>query len=157
MSLTDLFPGAAAVLDLAPADKAQLFQMLAGEAARRLGRDERDVLAALQSRERLGATGLGRGIGMPHARMEGLDQQVSLLARLAKPIEYDARDGEPVDLVFLVLWPEEQAEGFLPALSGICRALRAAQLPRHLRQADTPAEAARLLQEADAANPAEAP
>ena len=69
------------------------------------------------------------------------------------PIDYDARDGEPVDLVFLVLWPEAATEGFLPALSGICRALRDNQLPRQLRQAGSAAEALAKLRAADDRSP----
>ncbi|MFC7612015.1 PTS sugar transporter subunit IIA [Teichococcus aestuarii] len=108
--------------------------MLAQEASVRLSYDGPTVLDALQARERLGSTALGRGVGLPHTRLEGLGTPLALLARLTRPIDFEARDGEPVDLVFMVLWPENSAEGFLPALSGICRVLRGNQLPRQLRR-----------------------
>lgn len=148
MAINDLFPGEGSILSLAPADKAELLELLAGQAAERLGRPKKEVLEALVARERLGSTALGRGVGLPHARLEGLTTPLALLARLQRPIEFDARDGDPVDLVFLVLWPEDAPEGFLPALSGICKVLRGNQLPRQLRQAGSAAEALSMLQAA---------
>ncbi|MBR0645618.1 PTS sugar transporter subunit IIA [Plastoroseomonas hellenica] len=149
MAIADLFPDAKGVLHLAPANKDELLGTLATEAAQRLGRPVQEILDALQGRERLGSTALGRGIAMPHARLPGPDAKLAILARLDRPIEFDARDGEPVDLVFLVLWPEDASEGFLPALSGICRALRDTHFPRQLRQAKSAEEALLLLREAD--------
>ncbi|EFH11422.1 PTS sugar transporter subunit IIA, partial [Teichococcus cervicalis] len=103
MAINDLFPGEDSILSLAPADKAELLALLAEQAAERIGRPQREVLEALTARERLGSTALGRGVGLPHARLEGLAAPLALLARLQRPIEFDARDGDPVDLVFLVL------------------------------------------------------
>lgn len=130
--------------------------MLAEEAAARLPYDRHKVLEALQAREKLGSTALGRGVGLPHTRLEGLGAPLALLARLTRPIDFEARDGEPVDLVFMVLWPEDSAEGFLPALSGICRVLRGNQLPRQLRQARSGTEALAMLQAAETDSPDEA-
>lgn len=149
MPIAELFPAAEGVLHLDPADKTDLIRMLAAEAANRLGRSQDEVLDALQSRERLGSTALGRGVAMPHTRLPGPNAKLAILARLARAIDFDARDGEPVDLVFLVLWPEEESEGFLPALSNICRVLRNPQLPRQLRQAKSAEEALQLLRESD--------
>ena len=89
-----------------PATSATLLQALAAEAASRLGRPEGEILGALQARERLGSTALGRGVALPHARLAGDDPPVVLFARLRRPIDYEARDEEPVDLVILILWPE---------------------------------------------------
>lgn len=149
MAFATLFPAQDDILSLAPANKTELLHALAAEAARRLGRPEQEILDALQARERLGSTALGRGIALPHTRMEALDRPLAILARLRRPIEFEARDGEPVDLVFMVLWPEAASEGFLPALSGICRALRNEDLPRQLRQAKNADEALALLHAAD--------
>jgi PTS system nitrogen regulatory IIA component len=157
MAIADLFPDAKGVLHLTPVDKSELLRRLAAEAASRLGRPEQEILDALEGRERLGSTALGRGIALPHARLPGLGSHLAILARLGRPIEFDARDGEPVDLVFLVLWPEEAAEGFLPALSGICRVLRGTQFPRELRRAKSAEEALALLHGADAAGADDAP
>lgn len=149
MAMADLFPEANDILSLSPANKTELFEMLAAAMAGRLHQPAETVLEAILARERLGSTALGRGVAMPHARVDWLDRPAAVLARLTRPIEMDARDGEPVDLVFLVLWPEAASEGFLPALSNICRALRDNQLPRQLRQAGSAAEALRSLRAAD--------
>jgi PTS system nitrogen regulatory IIA component len=145
MGITDLFRADGVFLDLAPGNKTDLLRVLSAEAAGRLGRLEQDVFRALQARERLGSTALGRGVALPHARLAGTAAPVALLARLRRPIEFEARDDEPVDLVFLVLWPDESPEGFLPALSEICRALREPQVPRGLRVAKAPEEALAIL------------
>jgi PTS system nitrogen regulatory IIA component len=148
-SISDLFPAPGDVLTLAPADKTELLGLLADEAARRLGRPREEILDALLARERLGPTALGRGVAMPHTRLPELDGPLALLARLARPIDFEARDGEPVDLVFMILWPEAASEGFLPALANVCRVLRDNQLPRQLRQARSSAEALAMLQASD--------
>jgi PTS system nitrogen regulatory IIA component len=149
MGITDLFPADGVFLDLAPRDKTDLLRVLSAEAAGRLGRPEQDVFRALQARERLGSTALGRGVALPHARLGGSDAPVALFARLRRPIEFEARDDEPVDLVFLVLWPDASPEGFLPALSGIARALREPQALRGLRLAKTPEEVLAVLRRSD--------
>ena len=87
--------------------------MLSAEAASRLGRPEQELLGALQAREQLGSTALGRGVALPHARLGGDGPPVTIFARLLRPIDFEARDDEPVDLIFLVLWLEASSEGFL--------------------------------------------
>jgi PTS system nitrogen regulatory IIA component len=153
MTIVDLFPTTSGILSLGPASKAELLDLLAAEAASRLGRRKEEILQPLLGREKLGSTALGRGVALPHTRLDWLDAPLAILARLTHPIDFDARDGEPVDLVFLVLWPEAASEGFLPALSGICRALRDNQLPRQLRQARSAEGALLKLQAADHQDP----
>lgn len=145
MGITDHLSAADVILDLAAANKRTLLERLAAEAAGRIGRPERDILDALQAREALGSTALGRGVALPHARLEGDPPPVALFARLRRPIDYEARDEEPVDLVILVLWPEASPEGFLPMLSETCRSLREPQTLRRLRSARTPKELVALL------------
>lgn len=145
MGISGHLSAADVILDLDAATKQDVLRLLSAEAADRLGRPEREVLDALSARERLGSTALGRGIALPHAQIAGEPPPLALLARLSRPIDFEAKDDEPVDLVILVLWPEASPEGFLPALSGICGALRDPQVPRRLRRARTPAEAAALL------------
>ncbi len=137
MAFADQFKPADVVLNLHAASKRALLETLAAEAANRLGRPAEEILDALRSREKLGSTALGRGIALPHARLPGDFAPLVLIARLDAPIDYEARDEVPVDLVILVLWPEAEAEGFLPALSATCRALRAPQALRRLRHAST--------------------
>ncbi|HEY8611821.1 MAG TPA: PTS sugar transporter subunit IIA [Roseomonas sp.] len=142
---------------MSPTSKSGLLHSLSAEAARRVGRPEQEVFDAVQAREQLGSTALGRGIALPHARLDGIDAPLALLARLRRPIEFDAKDGEPVDLVFLVIWPTASPEGFLPALSDICRVLRGSQTPRQLRHAKSPEEALDLLRQSGLVGPSEAP
>lgn len=141
----DQLAAADVILDLDAATKQDVLRLLSAEAAGRLGRPEREVLDALAARERLGSTALGRGVALPHARLSGSSPPLALLARLRRPVDFEARDEEPVDLVILVLWPSASPEGFLPALSGIVGPLRDPQALRRLRRARTPAEAASLL------------
>ncbi|MCB4822089.1 PTS sugar transporter subunit IIA [Roseicella aerolata] len=145
MGITDRISAADVVLDLGASSKRNLLQTLAAEAARRLGRPEEEILDALQDREGLGSTALGRGVALPHARLAGGDPPVMLFARLHHPIDYEARDEEPVDLVILVLWPAASPEGFLPALSETCRALREPQALRRLRAARSAEEVVAIL------------
>jgi PTS system nitrogen regulatory IIA component len=149
MAIADLFSATDGILTLAPSGKKDLLEMLATEVSTRLSLPRDKVLDAILAREKLGSTALGRGVALPHARVDWLETPVAMLARLTHPIDLEARDGEPVDLVFLVLWPESASEGFLPALSSICRVLRDNQLPRQLRQARSAAEALQTLQAAD--------
>jgi PTS system nitrogen regulatory IIA component len=151
MGITDHLSATDVVLDLGATTKAAVLQKLAAEAAERAGRPEAEVLAALQAREGLGSTALGRGVALPHARLAGDTPPVAMFARLHRPVEFDARDEEPVDLVVLVLWPEAAQEGFLPMLAETCRSLREPQTLRRLRAAATPEEVVALLAEPAAA------
>lgn len=155
MQPSNRIPAGDVVLDLEAGSKRALLEALAAEASRRLGRPEAEILGALQDREALGSTALGRGVALPHARLPGQAPPLMLFARLRRPVDYEARDEEPVDLAILVLWPEAAAEGFLPALSETCRALRAPQALRRLRAAGSAAEVAALLDRYRAAPPDE--
>ncbi|WP_043364836.1 PTS sugar transporter subunit IIA [Belnapia sp. F-4-1] len=145
MSITDHLSATDVILDLDAPNKRTVLQFLATEAANRLGRPEGEISEALQARERLGSTALGRGIALPHARIEGDLLPVVLVARLRRPVDFEARDEEPVDLVILVVWPEASPEGFLPTLSEICGSLREPQVLRRLRSARGADEVVALL------------
>ena len=107
MEIADLLPGPDAVLASvkAPGKKALLAE-LAGRAAPLLKLDERRLFDRVLERERLGSTGIGGGIAIPHARMAGLDRPRGMFARLAQPVDFDAIDERPVDVVFLLVAPE---------------------------------------------------
>lgn len=145
MGITDHLSATDVILGLGATNKAAVLQNLATEAASRIGRPEAEILEALRARERLGSTALGRGVALPHARIEGDSPPVALFARLQRPIDFESRDEEPVDLVILVLWPEASPEGFLPMLSETCRALRDPQVLRQLRATQAAAEVVSLL------------
>ena len=133
------------ILDLDASSKRNVLETIAREAAHRLERPQAEILGALQARETLGSTALGRGIALPHARLVGDDPPLMLFARLRRPVNYEARDEEPVDIVILVLWPEASPEGFLPALAETCRAVREPQALRRLRAATSAEEVVALL------------
>lgn len=116
--------------------KKHLMQELAQIAADAHGLDTRRAFAALLERERLGATGMGRGVAIPHARLDDLDRIVGVFARLQKPVDFDAVDDEPVDLVFALFAPEESGANHLRALARVSRCLRDTGVCAKLRAAD---------------------
>jgi PTS system nitrogen regulatory IIA component len=124
MHLGDLIAPEAVLPSLKTKSKKQLLQELSARAARIAGLPERDIFDVLWQREQLGSTGLGQGVAIPHGKLGGLKQIVGLFAHLAEPVEFDAVDGEPVDIVFLLLAPEGAGADHLKALARISRLLR---------------------------------
>jgi PTS system nitrogen regulatory IIA component len=140
MDIADFIAADRIALDLRVRDKAQLLRELAKRAAPSSdGLPAGALLAALESRESLGSTGLGKGFALPHARIEGLTKNVGLFARLARPIDYDAIDGAPVDLVFLLLMPTEAGNVNIAALAAVSRRFRDGDVVARLRKADAAA------------------
>jgi nitrogen PTS system EIIA component len=124
MSLIEMLSPAAVLTTLRPTSKKQLLEMLAAQASSICGLEERHVFDALLQRERLGSTGIGNGIAIPHGKFTGLDRLVGLFAKLAKPVDFEALDNQPVDLVFVLLAPEGAGADHLKGLSRIARVLR---------------------------------
>jgi len=108
----------------------------AGLAARLWGHDRRRVFELLLERERLGSTGVGGGIAIPHARLAGMSRPAALFARLAQPVEFDAIDQRPVDLVFMLLSPDGAGADHLKALARLSRTMRDRTLVEKLRATD---------------------
>jgi nitrogen PTS system EIIA component len=133
------------VVGLRVGDKAQLLQELAGRAATVVGLDRRAIFEALQARENLGSTGLGKGFALPHARLEMLNEPFALLVRLARPIDFAAIDDQPVDLVILLLSPANGGNQHLATLAALSRPLRDAAFVQRLRRAPDAAAVHRLL------------
>jgi PTS system nitrogen regulatory IIA component len=121
------------ILGLRSASKRQLFQELAVVAAAATGLDQAAILGALAQREKLGTTGIGDGIAIPHARVRDLKSLVGFFARMATPVDYDALDDAPVDLVFLLLAPDDAGTVQLKALARIARLLRDPEVCARLR------------------------
>lgn len=119
--------------------KKQVLQELSTHLARVSGLSDRAVFETLLQRERLGTTGIGQGIAIPHGRIAGLDRLVGLFARLARPVDFESLDGEMVDLVFVLLAPEEAGADHLQALARIARLFRGASVAQKLRQTEDPA------------------
>lgn len=124
MDLNDLITSKAIVPSLKANSKKQALQELAAKAAAVTGLPERDVFDTLLQRERLGSTGVGNGIAIPHGKLVRLDKLVGLFARLERPIDFDALDDQPVDLVFVLLAPEGAGADHLKALARIARRMR---------------------------------
>ncbi len=121
---SNLLPHNAVFHDLAASSKKALFQSLSGLAERQLGLAGRDVAKRLADREKLGSTGFGGGVAIPHGKIDGLPQVVGLFAKIAQPIEFSAIDGLPVDLVFLLLSPTDAGVEHLKALARVSRRMR---------------------------------
>ncbi len=153
MGLSELFTAADVVLDASPTNKASLLELVATEAAQRVGLSQQDILSALKAREQLGSTALGKGVALPHAELRDATSPLILFARLQRPIGFDAGDDQPVDLVFVVLWPAGNRKGLLNAAGEICRALRDPQAPRRLREATDGEEVVHIVRAAAATGP----
>jgi PTS system nitrogen regulatory IIA component len=144
-ALVDVLDPAAVKLHVRVSSKRQLFNEVAGAAARVASLDSKAVLAALSEREHLGSTGVGEGVAMPHARVEGLDQLFALFWLLDQPIAFDAIDDKPVDLVFVLLVPAGAETVHLKTLAKVARKLRDPGLRSRLRSTDDPKVAWRAL------------
>ncbi|NJC04846.1 PTS system nitrogen regulatory IIA component [Sphingomonas kaistensis] len=120
---------------LAVSNKRALFQALGQIAGQRLQLDVAELVAALLEREKLGTTGFGNGVAIPHGKVAGLRRIYGLVAHLAEPIDYKAIDGTPVDLVFLLLSPPDAGADHLKALAAISRVVRHAPTLEKLRGA----------------------
>ena len=117
--------------------KRQALLVVAEIAARRFRLDASEVFDALMAREQVGSTGVGAGVALPHARLPGLTQMRAVFARLEGPVDYDAVDGQPVDLLFALFAPLDAGSEHLQALARVSRLLRQADLRQQLRQART--------------------
>ena len=122
------------IVGLRVGDKAQLLRELARRAASALSLDQRLILDALQAREDLGSTGLGKGFALPHARLDALSKFFALFVRLARPIDFAAIDGRPVDLVILLLTPANAGNQHLATLAALSRPLRDEAFVQRLRR-----------------------
>ncbi len=115
--------------------KAAILDLLAERFSGAYGLDAAHVLERIEERERLGSTGFGRGVAIPHARIEGLSRPVAAILRLDAPVAFDSADGMPVDLVFGLLSPESAGAAHLQALAAISRLMRDEAMQQSLRQA----------------------
>jgi len=132
-----LFTAESVVVDLHVGSQKQLFQDIATRLISAHGLDLacRDIVSAAVERERLGSTGVGNGVALPHARIEGLDRVVAGFARLSEPMDFDSVDERPVDLVAFLLAPSDAAGAHLRALARISRQLRREDNRSRLRKA----------------------
>lgn len=134
MTLTDLVAPSAIIPALKVNGKKQALQELAARAAELTGQGERAILEILLQREKLGSTGVGNGIAIPHGKLPKLGRLFGLFARLERPIDFESLDGQPVDLIFLLLAPETAGADHLKALARVARMLRDPEIARKLRE-----------------------
>jgi PTS system nitrogen regulatory IIA component len=149
MHLTDFLDFDAIKPALPAGNKRSLLQQVAGIAADRLGVDARAIAATISEREKLGSTGFGQGVAIPHGKVEGLAQIYCLFVRLSEPVRYKAIDGAPVDLVFLLLSPPDAGAEHLKALAAISRVVRHAPTLEKMRGARSRDALAAVLMGAD--------
>jgi PTS system nitrogen regulatory IIA component len=152
MHLGDFISPEAVIPSLKSKSKKQLLQDLSARATRFTGVPERDIFDVLWQRERLGSTGLGQGVAIPHGKLIGLKRIVGLLARLAEPINFDAIDGAPVDIVVLLLAPEGAGADHLKALARLSRLLRDGTVVEKLRASKDAAAIYAVLTEGEASS-----
>ena len=136
MELTSIIMPDMVVANMKANSKKQVLQEFAELAAQKIDIPEHDILDTLLQRERLGSTGLGSGVAIPHGKLAGIDGIVGAFARVSKPISFDALDDQPVDLFFMLLAPEGAGADHLKALSRIARIFRDEHKLSELRKAE---------------------
>lgn len=137
MEISDLLTPDRVIAGLRATSKKQVLQELARHAAEMCGINERAIFDVLLERERLGTTGVGNGIAIPHGKLNQLNGLYGLFARVEKPVDFDAIDDDPVDLIFLLLAPEGAGADHLKALARVSRLLRDDQVCAKLRGSDS--------------------
>ena len=154
MEIRDILQPEAVICGLKATSKKQALQEMARQAATVTGVNEKRIFETLLERERLGTTGVGNGIAIPHGKLPGLSRLYGLFARLEHPVDFDSIDEQPVDLIFLLLAPEAAGVDHLKALVCVSRLLRDRTICEKLRGADNPDALYALLTERAASHAA---
>jgi PTS system nitrogen regulatory IIA component len=134
MPTTDLVAPNAIIPALKVNGKKQALQEIATKAAELTGQSERAIFEILLQREKLGSTGVGNGVAIPHGKLPKLNKVFGMFARLERAVDFEALDGQPVDLIFLLLAPESAGADHLKALARVARLLRDPEVARKLRE-----------------------
>ena len=149
MRLTELLDFDSIRVGLGAGNKRQLLQQLGQIAGARLGFDPAAIVDSIVERERLGTTGFGNGVAIPHGKVEGLTTIYAMLVRLAEPVDYKAIDGQPVDIAFLLLSPPDAGAAHLKALAAVSRTVRNGATLEKMRGARSRDALAAVLMSAD--------
>ena len=136
MTIEDLLDPAATLTRVSASNRRQALNAVAETAARVFGVDAAAALQGLLDREAAGTTGVGHGVALPHARLDGVDRVRAVFVRLDQPVEFDAIDGKPVDLMVALFAPPEATSDHLRALARVSRLMRQPALREHLREAE---------------------
>ncbi len=147
MELAELISPEGVIARMRAASKKQALQEISVRAAQLTGVGDRHIFEALTERERLGTTGVGHGIAIPHAKLAQLNRIYGLFARLEQPIDFDSVDEQPVDLLFVLLAPGDAGAEHLKALARVSRLLRNQAVCAKLRGSEDPAALYALLTE----------
>ena len=154
MDISDLIVPESVIANLRVTSKKQALQEFAKKAADLTGQPERALFEVLMERERLGTTGVGHGIGIPHGKLPELERLYGLFARLETPIDFDAIDDHPVDLIFVLLAPETAGADHLKALARVSRLFRDRAVCEKLRGTDSAEAIYALLTQSQASHAA---
>lgn len=154
MNLSEIIAPNCVIPNLKPNSKKQLLQELADLGARETGKSPQEILEVLLARERLGSTGVGNGVAIPHGKLPDLPRIFGVFARLSKGVEFDAIDDQPVDVVFMLLAPEGSGADHLKALSRIARLLRNQSTLSSIRSANDSDALYSLITSIESANAA---
>jgi len=150
VKLTEFIPKKAILPVLKAKDKKGAIQELV-QAARKAFDNERfvvaDIVDAIVQREKIGSTGIGGGVGVPHAKLDGIKNVIGAFGRVAPPIDFSAVDGEPVSLIFLILSPPAKGEAYLKALQKIMTALKRPNFVKFLKGAKTNGDIVEIFRE----------
>ena len=136
MEFVELMTPEAVISQMKADNKKQVLQELSGCAAKLTGVEERIIFEVLLERERLGTTGVGNGIAIPHGKLSNVKQLCGVFARLDTPIDFDAIDDQPVDLIFILLAPESAGADHLKALAWVSRLLRDSSICKKIRRSE---------------------
>jgi len=151
MNIGELLDRTAISARVSAANKKKALAVIAEIAARNFGLEPGEVLEALVEREAAGSTGVGHGVAVPHARLEGLQRMRGIFVRLDQPVEFESVDDQPVDLLFALFAPKNAGAEHLRALARVSRLLRQGELREQLRKArSADAVHALLVQDASA-------
>ncbi len=145
MQIKDFLKPELVEIDVVTSDKASLLRHLGARAASALALPVAAVSSEIEKRDELGSTGIGGGVSIPHARFREVKKPYGLLVRLKHPIEFQAIDGQPVDLVFLLMLPASSQLDQLNALAAVARKLRDPEVLRKLRSARSASELFRAV------------
>lgn len=137
MGLSEFLAPDAVVLNLHASCKREALSLLADKAAALTGAKATVIRQSLMEREQLGSTGVGRGVAIPHGKIKGLGEIVGVLAKLDHPVDFEAVDDQPVDLIFVLLAPADASAAHLKALAKVSRLLREERVREALRGAAT--------------------
>jgi PTS system nitrogen regulatory IIA component len=149
MSISALLSPQRIFLDTEIRSKKKLLELIAGTIAEQTEASQSSLYNGLLERERLGSTGLGRGFAVPHARMADLDRTLGCFFRLREPVNFEAPDNQPVDLVFAIVIPEEATEEHLMILASLARVFSKAEVCDAIRQANSSEEVTAIIESAE--------